>query len=69
MHLLSKNNYLSILLALIPISFITGNLVINLIVIITKQKTRVTFLFKKTVLKPTSYQLILNFFKKRFTFL
>ena len=31
---LSKNNYLSFLLSLIPISFIAGNLIINLITVL-----------------------------------
>ena len=53
MHLLSKNNYFSILLALIPISFIAGNLVINLIVILLIFST--IFFYKTSPLQVKFY--------------
>ena len=53
MHLLSKNNYFSILLALIPISFIAGNLVINLNVILLIFST--IFFYKTSLLQVKFY--------------
>ena len=46
---LSKNNYLSILLALIPISFIAGNLIINSITILLILST--IFFYNKELFK------------------
>ena len=62
MHL-SKNNYLSFLLALFPISFIAGNLIINLITILLILST--FFLYKKEPFKIKFYlldKIILIFF-------
>ena len=60
---LSKNNYLSFLLALFPISFIAGNLIINLITILLILST--FFLYKKEPFKIKFYlldKIILIFF-------
>ena len=52
---LSKNNYLSILLALIPISFIAGNLIINSITILLILST--IFFYNKELFKIKFYLL------------
>ncbi|MDA7715136.1 O-antigen ligase family protein [Pelagibacteraceae bacterium] len=52
---LSKNNYLSILLALIPISFIAGNLIINSITVLLILST--IFFYSKELFKIKFYLL------------
>ena len=60
---LSKNNYLSLLIALFPISFIAGNLIINLITVLLILST--FFFYKKEPFKIEFYlldKIILFFF-------